>query len=108
MDRNLLGGKWKCYVTGRWCTKLNLRKTFGRATGFSLRIEKYSFSHRYFFFFFLFFLLKFKIHICMYAFTGYLAIMHNLIPSEQSFIVRVSSAAVGIKVQYRTETVTMC
>lgn len=44
----------------------------------------------------------------MYAFTGYLAIMHNLTPSEQSFIVRVSPAAVGIKVQYRTETVTMC
>lgn len=95
MDRNLLGGKWKCYVTGRWCTKLNLRK-LSVVQPVSLRIEKYSFSHRYFF------SLKFKIHICMYAFTGYLAIMHNLTPSEQSFIVRVSPVAVGIKVQYRT------
>lgn len=60
MNRNSLGGKWKCYVTGRWCTKLNLRK-LSVVQPVSLRIEKYSFLHGYFFFF----LLKFKIRICI-------------------------------------------
>lgn len=58
------------------CTKLNLRK-LSVVQPVSLRIEKYSFLHRYFFF-----LLKFKIRICMYAFTGYLAIVHDLTSSE--------------------------